>query len=120
MAAPINTPFVAALLTIVGYSINDTIVIFDRIRENIKTGGTRGKSFIDLINGSINQTISRTVITSLTTLMVVTTLFILGSDAIKDFALALMIGVISGTYSTLYIASPVLIWWNKKWPITRK
>ncbi|MDG5813466.1 protein translocase subunit SecF [Chitinispirillales bacterium ANBcel5] len=115
----ISLPVFAALLTIVGYSLNDTIVIFDRIRENMKTS-QRGKSFIDLINTSINQTISRTVITSLTTFVVVTSLYIVGSDAIKDFALALMIGVVAGTYSTLYVASPILLWWNKKWAIARK
>ncbi len=116
----ISLPFFAALLTIVGYSLNDTIVIFDRIRENMKKAGGRSKNFVDLINDSINQTISRTIITSVTTLLVVTSLYFLGSDAIKDFALALIIGVVVGTYSTLYIASPVLIWWNSKWPIAKK
>ena len=112
--------FLAALLTIIGYSLNDTIVIFDRIRENMRTGSIKGDKFLDLVNSSINQTLSRTLITSLTTLFVVTSLFILGSETIKDFALALMIGIIVGTYSTIYIASPVLIWWHKKWPIANK
>ncbi|MFW5785545.1 MAG: protein translocase subunit SecF, partial [Chitinispirillaceae bacterium] len=107
----ISLPFLAAILTVVGYSLNDTIVIFDRIRENLK-GGLKGRSFVDVINGSINQTISRTIITSLTTLFVVATLYILGSNSIKDFALALLVGVIVGTYSSLFVASPVLIWWH--------
>ena len=114
----ISLPFIAALLTIVGYSLNDTIVIFDRIRENMRAG-LKGKSFTDLVNGSINQTLSRTVITSLTTLFVVASLYILGSDAIKDFALALLIGVGVGTYSTIFIASPVLLWWHSKKPLVR-
>ncbi|MFP4164317.1 MAG: protein translocase subunit SecF [Chitinispirillaceae bacterium] len=114
----ISLPFLAAIMTIVGYSLNDTIVIFDRLRENMK-GGLRGRSFVDMVNGSINQTLSRTVITSLTTLFVVTSLYLLGSHSIKDFALALLVGVAVGTYSTLYVASPVLLWWHKKWPITK-
>ena len=114
----ISLPFIAALLTIVGYSLNDTIVIFDRIRENMR-GGLRGKNFNDMVNTSINQTLSRTIITSFTTLIVVAVLYILGSDAIKDFALALLIGVAVGTYSTIYIASPVLLAWHKKKAIVR-
>jgi preprotein translocase subunit SecF len=114
----ISLTFLAALLTIIGYSLNDTIVIFDRIRENIK-GGLRGKKLEDTINSSINQTLSRTIITSATTLFVVVALFILGSEAIKDFALALLIGIGIGTYSSVYVASPVLIWWHQRWPITK-
>lgn len=114
----VSLPFIAALLTIIGYSLNDTIVIFDRIRENLR-GGLRGKSFIDMVNTSINQTLSRTIITSLTTLFVVAALFVLGSEAIKDFALALLIGVVTGTYSSIYIASAVLLWWHKRWPVAK-
>ncbi len=114
----LSLTFVAALLTILGYSINDTIVIFDRIRENIRSG-LRGKKFADVINSSINQTLSRTIITSLTTLVVVTTLYVLGSEAIKDFSLALLVGFIVGTYSTVYIAGQILIWWHKRWPIVK-
>ena len=114
----ISLPFLAALLMIIGYSLNDTIVIFDRIRENLK-GGLRSRKFEDIINGSINQTLSRTIITSATTLIVVLFLFILGSEAIKDFALALLIGIGVGTYSSVYIASPVLIWWQKRWPLVK-
>jgi len=102
---PVNSSFIAAMLIIVGYSINDTIVVFDRIRENIKK--TRKQPFEDIINYSIKQTISRSINTSTTTLIAVTLLYIMGVEAIKDFALPLIIGVLSGTYSSLFIASPV-------------
>ena len=114
----ISLTFLAALLTIIGYSLNDTIVIFDRIRENIKSG-LRGKKLEDTINASINQTLSRTIIPSATTLFVIVALFILGSEAIKDFALALLVGIGIGTYSSVYVASPVLIWWHKRWAIAK-
>jgi preprotein translocase SecF subunit len=114
----LTLPFLAAVLTIIGYSLNDTIVVFDRIRENLKSG-LRGKVFTEVVNASINQTLSRTVITSVTTLFTVLALYILGSDSIKDFALALTIGVVVGTYSTLFIAVSVLVWWQKKWPFVK-
>jgi preprotein translocase subunit SecF len=114
----LTLPFLAAVLTIIGYSLNDTIVVFDRIRENLKSG-LRGKAFNDIVNASINQTLSRTVITSVTTLFTVLALYILGSDSIKDFALALTIGVVVGTYSTLFIAVSLLVWWQKKWPFVK-
>jgi preprotein translocase subunit SecF len=114
----LTLPFLAAVLTIIGYSLNDTIVVFDRIRENMKSG-LRGKVFNDVVNSSINQTLSRTVITSVTTLFTVLALYILGSDSIKDFALALTIGVVVGTYSTLFIAVSILVWWQKKWPFVK-
>jgi preprotein translocase subunit SecF len=110
--------FIAALLTIMGYSLNDNVVIFDRIRENMRKG-LKGKSFIELVNISINQTLSRTIITSGITFVVVTILWLLGSQAIKDFALAMMIGVVFGTYSTIYIATVLLVWWHKRWPIVK-
>jgi preprotein translocase subunit SecF len=110
--------FLAALLTIMGYSLNDNVVIFDRIRENMKLGLKKG-TFKDLVNHAINQTLSRTIITSGITFVVVTVLYILGSETIKDFALAMMWGVAFGTYSTIFIASPILVWWNKKWPIIK-
>jgi preprotein translocase subunit SecF len=110
--------FIAALLTIMGFSLNDNVVIFDRIRENMRMG-LKGKTFIELVNLSINQTLSRTIITSGVAFVVVTVLWLLGSETIKDFALAMMIGVIFGTYSTIYIASVLLVWWNKKWPIIK-
>ncbi|MDW7668575.1 MAG: protein translocase subunit SecF [Bacillota bacterium] len=102
---PVNSSFIAAMLIIVGYSINDTIVVFDRIRENIKK--TRKQPFDEIINKSIKQTIRRSIYTSATTLIAVTLLYILGVEAIKDFALPLIIGVLAGTYSSLFIASPV-------------
>ncbi|MBD3240589.1 MAG: protein translocase subunit SecF [Chitinivibrionales bacterium] len=114
-----SLPIVAALLTIVGYSLNDTIVVFDRIRENLG-GSTVKRSFEDRVNSSINQCLSRTIITSLTTLLVVLTVFgffLKSGDVITDFALALLVGVLVGTYSSMFIASPVLVLWNKKWPI---
>jgi preprotein translocase SecF subunit len=114
----LTLPFLAAVLTIIGYSLNDTIVVFDRIRENLK-GGLRGKQFTALVNASINQTLSRTIITSVTTLFTVLALYILGSDSIKDFALALTIGVVVGTYSTLFIAVSLIVWWQKKWPFVK-
>jgi preprotein translocase subunit SecF len=109
----------AALLTIAGYSLNDTIVIFDRIRENIRSNGLKNKSFPELINMSINQTLSRTIITFTAMIFVVAMLFFFGGEAIKDFSLPMFAGTIAGVYSTIYIASPILIWWNKKWPITK-
>jgi preprotein translocase subunit SecF len=117
--AEFSLPIIAALLTIVGYSLNDTIVVFDRIRENLG-GLSAKKSFNEKVNISINQCLSRTIITSLTTLMVVITIFAFfytSGDVIKLFSGALIIGVIIGTYSSVFIASPVLILWNKKWAI---
>ncbi len=102
-----NLQIVAALLTIIGYSLNDTIIVFDRIRENLRKD--RGRDFKELVNSSINQTLSRTILTSGTTLVVVVSLFALGGTVIRDFAFALMIGVIVGTYSSIFIASPLLI-----------
>ncbi|MDP8246562.1 MAG: protein translocase subunit SecD [Candidatus Tritonobacter lacicola] len=107
----INLPIVAALLMIVGYSLNDTIVIFVRIREDLKL--MKGSDFRTVINTSINQTLSRTILTSLTTLAVVVCLYLLGGEVINDFAFALMIGVIVGTYSSIYVASPLLLLWRR-------
>ena len=103
---------VAALLTIIGYSLNDTIIVFDRIRENLRKA--RKRDFGEVVNSSINQTLSRTILTSGTTLAVVTILFILGGGVIHDFAFALMVGVVVGTYSSIFVASPVLIAWEAK------
>jgi preprotein translocase SecF subunit len=108
----ISLAIVAALLTIVGYSLNDTIVVFDRIREDLAL--MRGQSYETIINASINQTLSRTIITSLTTLVVVICLFALGGEVIRDFAFALMVGVAVGTYSSIFVASPVLIEWHSR------
>ena len=104
----INLPVVAALLTVVGYSLNDTIVIFDRIRENLRDA-RRDADYVELVNQSINQTLSRTVLTSLTTFVVVTILLIFGGEALHSFAFALCIGVLVGTYSSIFVASPTLI-----------
>jgi preprotein translocase subunit SecF len=101
-----SMPVVAALLTIVGYSINDTIVTFDRVREN--TGAYRDRALLELLNKAVNQTLSRTILTSGTVLFSVLAILILGGGLIQDFALALMVGLVSGTYSTVYIASPLV------------
>jgi preprotein translocase subunit SecF len=105
-------PVIAALLTIIGYSLNDTIIVFDRIRENLRKHHKQPLRFI--INRSINETLSRTILTSLTTLIVVTSLFILGGGIIHDFAFALIIGIVVGTYSSIYVASPILLAWQNR------
>ena len=97
----------AAILAVIGYSLNDTIVVFDRIRENFRK--MRKSSSVEVVNVSLNQTLSRTVITSLTTLMVLTALFIFGGEIIHAFSTALIVGVVIGTYSSIYIASPVTL-----------
>jgi preprotein translocase subunit SecF len=102
------------LLTVVGYSVNDTIIISDRIRENLKKM-SRGR-LPDIVNKSINQTLSRTCITAGTTLMVVIALFFLGGEVIHDFAFTLLVGIAAGTYSSIFIASPLLIVWEKLFP----
>jgi len=104
-------PVIAALLTVIGYSLNDTIVVFDRIRENLAANRKR-KTPVDeitIVNGSINQTLARTLMTSLTTLLVVMALFFLGGEVIHDFAFALMAGILVGTFSSIYVASPVML-----------
>ena len=107
----INLPTVAALLTLVGYSVNDTVVVFDRMRENLRL--YRGDDLEQLMNLSINQTLSRTIITSGTTLMVVVSLYVFGGDVINTFAFVLLVGIIVGTYSSIFIASPVALSMNK-------
>ena len=106
-----NATTVAAILTIIGFSINDTIVIFDRIREDLKMG-VRG-SFRELINQALNQTLSRTLITSGTVLLATMSLYLFGGGAINDFAFAFIVGIITGTYSSIYIASALVLWWHK-------
>ncbi|MEM6644622.1 MAG: protein translocase subunit SecF [Bacteroidota bacterium] len=103
----IDQTIIAAFLTIVGYSLNDTVVIFDRIREYTNIFKTEAYSAV--VNKSINNTLSRTVVTSLTTLLVVTTLFILGGEVLRGFAFALIIGVLIGTYSSIWVASPIVV-----------
>jgi preprotein translocase subunit SecF len=105
----------AALLTIVGYSINDTIVIFDRIRESRARGLRKGQSLADLVNTSLNQTLSRTILTSFTTFLASLVLFVFGGEVLRDFAFALVVGVILGTYSTVAAASLIVDWetWSR-------
>jgi len=107
MNIEIGLSTVAAILTIVGYSLNDTIVVFDRIRENIKK--YRKLDYIDLLNRSINETLPRTVLTSVTTVMTLFALFVLGGEVIRPFALVLILGVLIGTYSSIFVASPALL-----------
>ncbi|MCF6334898.1 MAG: protein translocase subunit SecF, partial [Spirochaetales bacterium] len=106
----VSTTTIAAVLTIIGYSLNDTIVVFDRIRENQVL--LKGDRFDNIINTSITQSLSRTIITSLTTLLAVTALYVFGTGSIQDFALNLIVGIIVGTYSSIFIASPVLLSWT--------
>ena len=108
----ISLAVIAAFLTIVGYSLNDTIVIFDRIRENVKN--LKGNPLDSVINQSINESLSRTIVTSLTTFLVVLILFLFGGEVIHTFSFAMIIGVIIGTYSSIFVASPVVIKMNKK------
>jgi SecD/SecF fusion protein len=106
-----NQTVIAALLTIIGFSINDKIVIFDRIRENLKLG-VRG-SFKEVINQALNQTLSRTIITSGTVFLATLSLFVFGGGVINDFAFTFLVGIITGTYSSIYIASAFVLWWHK-------
>lgn len=119
----ISAGVLAALLTIIGYSLNDTIIVYDRIRENfnteLKKGGSSQKArdkidLVELINQSINQTLSRTLLTSATTLFVVTTLWLMGGGAVQDLAFALVIGIVVGTYSSIFIACTVILLWIRK------
>ena len=103
----LNLSIIAALLTIVGYSLNDTIVVFDRIRENLTSEGDT--DILAVVNRSINETLSRTFMTSLTTLLAVVSIFLFGGGLIKDFALALIVGIVVGTYSSVFVASPVML-----------
>ncbi len=102
-----SLPIIAALLTIIGYSLNDTIIVFDRIRENIAS--RKNKSLSDIINKSINETLSRTILTSLTTLLVLFALFFLGGEIIHNFTFAMIVGVLIGTYSSIFVASPIIL-----------
>ena len=108
---------IAALLTLVGYSMNDTIVVFDRIRENLKSN--RKMDFRELVNVSINQTLSRTILTSGLTFLSVVALWLFGGEVLNGFSFALVVGIIVGTYSSVFIASPILIWWQD-WLDSRK
>ena len=113
-----SLPVLAALLTIVGYSLNDTIVVYDRIREN--TGRMRRELFEKTVNISINETLSRTILTSCTTLIVVIVLFLLGGGVIHDFTFALLVGIVVGTYSSVFVASPLVVLWEKRFAAKKR
>ncbi|MCK5854513.1 MAG: protein translocase subunit SecF, partial [Sulfurovaceae bacterium] len=104
----INLPILAAILTILGYSLNDTVIVFDRIREGIRT--IKSPDMADVINESVTKTLSRTTLTSLTTFFVVLTLYLFGGEIISGFSFTLLVGVVVGTYSSIFVASPVLMW----------
>jgi len=114
----IALPTVAAILTILGYSLNDTIVVFDRVRENMQAKGARKRDPVDLVNVSINETLPRTVLTSGTTLAVLLALLVLGGAVIRDFTIVLILGVVIGTYSSIFVASPALIEIQKRWGVS--
>ena len=106
----INLPILAAILTILGYSLNDTVIVFDRIREGIRT--IKSPDMAEVIDESVTRTLSRTTLTSLTTFFVVLTLFIYGGEIIHGFSFTLLVGVVVGTYSSIFVASPILMWLN--------
>jgi len=108
----VSLPIIAAILTIIGYSLNDTIIVYDRIRENLKK--YQKLSLKEMINRSVNETLSRTILTSGTTLITVVALLILGGGIIHDFAFAMTAGIVVGTYSSVYVASPILILWQER------
>ena len=110
MNVELNTAFVAAVLMILGYSVNDTIVVFDRVRENLPKSE---EDFEGTVNTSVNQTIKRSINTSFTTLLVLLSIFFFGGATIRDFVLALSLGVLIGTYSSIFLASPVLVLWER-------
>jgi preprotein translocase subunit SecF len=105
----INTPFIAAILTVLGYSVSDTIIVFDRIRENLPKSQ---ENFENTVNRSVNQTITRSINTSISSTLALIAILFFGGDTIKDFALALIVGIFVGTYSSIFIASPVLVIWD--------
>ncbi len=111
----VNIPFIAALLTILGYSVNDTIVVFDRIRENLLKAGAKD-DFEETVNQSIRETLARSINTSLTVLVVLVSIILFGGESIRDFALALFVGIFFGTYSSIFIASAFIVelWKSKK------
>jgi len=106
----INLPILAAILTILGYSLNDTVIVFDRIREGIRT--IKSPNMAEVIDESVTRTLSRTTLTSLTTFFVVLTLFVFGGEIIHGFSFTLLVGVVVGTYSSIFVASPILMWLN--------
>ncbi|MEK7583600.1 MAG: protein translocase subunit SecF [Patescibacteria group bacterium] len=111
--AEIGAVFVAAALTILGYSVSDTVVVFDRVRENVIRYGSK-ESFPELMHKSIMQTLTRSINTSMTTLLSLLAIFFFGGESIKYFALALIIGIVAGTYSSIFVASPIVVWWHQR------
>ena len=114
----IDLPIIAAFLTIIGYSVNDTIVIFDRVRENLRK--YRRQPLSKVINQSVNETLSRTILTAGTVFVADLALFLFGGGVIHDFAFALLVGIVAGTYSTVFIASPVAIFWHERFSAKRR
>lgn len=112
MKTEISLSIIAALLTIVGYSLNDTIVVYDRIRENMKR--MAGKPVVDIVNASVNQTLSRTILTATTTLFVVVVMLVFGGETLKPMVFSLFVGISVGTYSSIFIAAPILIEWHQR------
>jgi preprotein translocase subunit SecF len=109
----IGAVFVAAVLTILGYSISDTVVVFDRVRENMLRGGTR-EPFAQVVHRSIVETLARSINTSVTTLLSLVAIYFFGGESVKYFALALIIGIVMGAFSSISVASPILVWWSRK------
>jgi preprotein translocase subunit SecF len=114
MHLEISLTVVAAILTVIGYSLNDTIIIFDRVRENLRKG--RKESLYDTLNGSINETLPRSVLTHATTLAATLALLVFAGEVIRPFAWVMAFGIFTGTFSSIYIASPTLLWIERKWP----
>jgi len=120
----VDSLFISAILTVIGFSVHDTIVVFDRVRENAKFVGSKGidpvtklefkKTFGDVANDSVNQTLARSLYTSLTVVITLLSLYLLGGSTTKDFVLAMLIGIISGTYSSIFNASCLLVWWRER------
>lgn len=110
----INTPFIAAILTILGYSINDTIVVFDRIRENLKRRGKTNMSIEECLTKSVNQVMIRSINTSVTTLFAIVAILLLGGDSLRTFIVTLLVGILAGTYSSVFIATPMVYFLHKK------
>ena len=115
MRLEFDLPSVAAILTVVGYSLNDTIIVFDRIRENLHKKGARKRDPVELINESINETLPRTILTAGTTLAVLVALILFGGPVIRDFTMVLILGIAFGTYSSIFVASPALLEIQKRW-----
>jgi SecD/SecF fusion protein len=109
-----SAPIVAAILTMIGYSVNDTVVVFDRIREDLKLGGLSRFSYKGLMNHAINRTLARTLLTSLTTFLATFALYWFGTGVIQDFAFCFLVGILTGTYSSIFIASPIVLFWHRR------